>query len=152
MKAWLRGYCQPGSYKEEAASEIKFSWIKKKGIRVDLLNYLSVAKYLQIGLYKYLCGIEILYVITFLGYFFLSLTHKHRQHSQNTLWNTGCEYPSILQNKVCFCLHAIPKSLYWKEAFANRTIAMTLLFIKSETRTESTLSGRRGLVCSLLVF
>lgn len=46
----------------------------------------------------------------------------NRQHSQNTLWNTGCESSDVPIAKVCFCLHAIPKSKKKKknseEAFA----------------------------------
>lgn len=29
------------------------------------------------------------------------LPHKHNQHPENTLWNTGCEYPGVPQTKVC---------------------------------------------------
>lgn len=92
----------------------------------------NIFKYVSLNIYVKLKPLASLFP-------FSSLPHTNTDSIHKTHFDyPGWEYP---RNKVCICLHAIPKSLYWKEAFS---IAMTPLFIKTETHTESMLSGFEG--------
>lgn len=70
------------------------------------LDYLSATECFQLIVSKYLLyGIESFYASAF----FLSLTRKHREHSENARLNTGCESPDVQHTGVCCCLPAV----YW---------------------------------------